>query len=406
MQTLLCRPKATHSVKAIFFRVLGGNFISNWTDRAVFIYLIWVVTKNESLFLLNVFICLSLLPHLLLLVPASRVINKIGPIRACLFSDGIKFFIYAIAAISCFFHYQIGYVDLLLISFFSNIGSAFFNPAAMSVPVFLSEASMKRQKMIALLTFSGSLSTMLGPILAMWFFYLSPDSWAIIFIFSSFMYLVSALNNIQLKLSQHVIQDESIKISSVNLLRSYPDILWLLICFLVINLVFMPIQLFIPLLVKAKFLAVGGYTLSLLEASIGFGAIVGILLLLFISKNQGNYVQLFRNFLIAACGYLAFSFSINMLGMMASLFILGMFLAIGNILTIHYYQQRITIKSHTIMVMGFVNLISVSVGPIAMAISGIVISCMGLPATLKMYAISMVVVSFGLLLTKFFQSKE
>ena len=390
-----------------FYYILVSHFVSNMADRGIFIFLCWAIVKSQGSLALNVFICLSLLLHLLLVRQSSKQINRYGPVKIFIGSDLLKLISCLVFALVFWIWPNLNIYGLIILGFITNIGSAFFNPSAMTMPSFLTEDATKRRYMTSLLSTSLSLSTILGPLLAALFLMAPANFTAVIFFMVGLMYLVPILNNYRfLGLTYTRGTFTTNKLDTIpKVMKSYPDIAWLLLCFLLINLAFVPIQYFIPLRVKADFINYGGHAVALFEGLIGAGAFIGALSLALIKKNIDNVFIIFTAFFATGIFYAGFNITQNLIATSLSLFLMGIALSVGNILAITYYQTKTT-HNYVAIIMGLVNLISVAVGPIAIFLSGLSVKFVGLNTSLTLYSSAMGVFSIGLLLTSFFKKRR
>ncbi len=378
-------------------RILTSYTVSNFIDRALLIVFMWWVTELNRPSLVTIFLIISLLPHLINCPFSGKIIKRFNPVKVVLFSDTVKslvFLCYGVFLLTS--NSAPHFIELVVLSFIASLGTSLFNPAMMSLPVYLSDCALRQQKVSSYLSLSFSLSIIGGPLLGASM--LKLNNGAAIFLLAGFFYFIAVINNYHLR-NQCVLPIKAAEENHTPKKWSdYKNIIFLLVCFCCINLVFMPIQNFIPL--YTKFILQGdAHVFALLETALGVGSILGALLLIKWGIKIKSGIWLMPPFLLAALGYMLFAMVNNLPGAMIALTLLGAALSVGNILSINYYHSRLT-PDFVPQVMAMVNTISSAAGPLAMGVCGLFIQYFGLTKTMMFYSLCMILISVNIAFIK------
>lgn len=157
--------------------LLFGQTLSQVSDRMVQLGLIWFITSGFGESFLIWYLVVGGLPHVLLVKHSGAIIQKLSSLKTVLFSDLARGCIYLLAfGLLVLFPEWLNtqghsaVLWLLFISVFvSNIFSAFFNPAILSLSVEIKEQD-EVQKLTAKLSSITSFATILGPIVGLYIF--------------------------------------------------------------------------------------------------------------------------------------------------------------------------------------------------------------------------------------------
>src|SRR6185312_600788 len=145
-------------------RLFCGQLISQVCDKMMTVGLIWVLTERASLAVSPWFLAVSALPHLLLAWQAGHWTNLLGPLKTVIWADWARAAIFAGLAL-LWPRVEPGseLAVLFAASFLSNLAGALFNPAVMSLPLHLGEASALQQ-LTAVIDSCFSLGNIFGPL--------------------------------------------------------------------------------------------------------------------------------------------------------------------------------------------------------------------------------------------------
>lgn len=374
--------------------LLVGQTLAQVSDRMVQLGLIWFITSSFGENFLIWYLVVGGLPHALLVKHSSLVISRLSALKTVVYSDLARGFIYfiAFALISIFPEWlqpASGAIVLgvLFISVFSsNIFSAFFNPAILSLAVEIKDADGV-QKLTAKLSTVSSFATILGPVLGLFVF--NHFGLAGLFIITAICYLVSAYSVSLLskpgKNDLPVITAPTATESTASLLDTKKIILVMLLVFLIMNLLLSPLQVLMPSMAKDLF-GNSFNALAVLETVLGLGILSGGAILSMITIQYRPLFWTWIFLLALSLGYLLFTFSnlfgsseFQLLGVVyksgflsavAALLVMGLSLGLANVLIINILQTQPETKEVP-KVMSLVNLISTAALPFSLALLGI-----------------------------------
>lgn len=362
--------------------LLVGQTLSQVSDRMVQLGLIWFITSSFGEAFLIWYLVIGGLPHALLVKHASLVINRFGALKTVLFSDLMRGFIYLFAFGLVFTFPNLLNKDsgsqvlwLLFVSvFISNIFSAFFNPAILSLAVEIKQADAI-QKLTAKLSAVTSFATILGPVLGLFAF--NKFGLSGLFLITGVSYITSAyaLSLVTKATANTSGESETNKSLSLGFLKTQLIIGVMLGVFLLMNLLLSPLHVLMPLMAKDLF-GNSFNSLAILETVVGAGILLGGTILSFISVTHKPLFWTWLFLAILSFGFLFFTFTgalgdqkFSFLIAALALFVMGFALGIANILIINILQTQP--KPHDVpKVMSLVNLISTAALPFSLALLG------------------------------------
>ncbi|MBL7544473.1 MAG: MFS transporter [Bdellovibrionaceae bacterium] len=384
-----------HSSRSDDILLLVGQTLSQVSDRMVQLGLIWFITSGFGERFLIWYLVIGGLPHLLLVKHSGYIIQKISSLRTVLYSDLARGCVYllAFALISIFPQWlseknHSAILWLLFISVFaSNIFSAFFNPAILSLSVEIKESD-EVQKLTAKLSSINSFATILGPIIGLYIF--NAFNLNGLFIIASISYLLSAyalsmVSKAIPNIKKTSITDSTSDSGYLHIFKSHKIIGVMLSVFLIINLMLSPIQILMPSMAKDLF-GNSFNSLAIMETFLGVGILIGgaILSVFSIKKHTLFWTWLFL--VIMSFAFSAFTYSgqidlnditvlgqamkINFVMSAMCLLILGFTLGMANILILNILQTQPK-ATDVPTVMSFVNLIGTATLPFSLATLGI-----------------------------------
>jgi DHA3 family macrolide efflux protein-like MFS transporter len=378
-------------------RLFWGQLISQTCDKLMSVGMIWVLTTRFDPKWVPWFIAFGALPHLLLASKSGTWINRWGALPTVIWADALRGVLFLICA---------GIVaradsdaTLLVLLFgtvlISNVAGALFNPAMLSLPVAMMDASAKRDKLTALIDSCFSWGNVFGPLLSVATY--SMAGLGGMLAVNGLSYFFSAVLALGIKLkssagapgsTSHSTKDpasnpedqpgdSASSISVMSVLKSKPVISGMLITFLLMNFFLAPLMIFMPWYAKNIF-SEGITGLAKLEVFFAVGTVVGGSLLSFVRLPGTTANRITFSLCSMAVAYLGFTFSHNLLLACLALGILGFFLALANVVILTFFQTSAT-EEEVPIVMGMVNLISVASLPISMGIVGAFIDSISVP---------------------------
>lgn len=386
----------------MLFILAGSQVFSKLADRALLVGFSWYLINEYSKTALTIYLIISMLPHLIMTFFSAKLINKFSPIRIMRFSElcraifiGMLWLVFLMNLHSIYFSF------ILILTLGANFFAAVFDPALLTVPRQLDLSSSRYQRVSGLLNSCSSIARMVGPVLALPLYsYVGIKGLtACCFILYLLAWIVELfIANVRWDISS-LINDGLKKKYITNLLQSNRTVIKMLLVFFIMNLVVIPIQLFMPLFTKDVFHS-GLHLLTIFESSLGAGLLAGGIYIVFFPFKMRMRYRISIPYILASITYIIYALSNKSAFVSASaLFLFGMFLAIGNIITISFYQQ-VTEKHHTAQIMVFVNFISNASGPIALAIAGGLLSIIGLKHLILAYGLIAFTVGMSLVLFK------
>ena len=360
-------------------RLFCGQLISQVCDKMMTVGLIWVLVERASLAAVPWFLATSALPHLLLAGRAGRWTTVMGPLKTVIRADWIRAAIFAGLALAWPRVAPGAELPVLFAaSFCANLASALFNPAIMSLPLYLGDASVLQQ-LTALIDSCFSLGGIIGPICSALLY--PRIGLRGLFLFNGFSYaFAAALESGVLTRLPAPAADGAAGVAGAapgmrkilggdSLLRA------MLGGFLGMNLFFGPLLVFLPLFAKAAY---GGTidTLASLETSLGAGAALGGAFLSSVRVDAKHGLKIPLGMLLTAVFYVAFTLTRAPWEGCACLTALGFFLATVNVFILNLFQTRAAPRDVP-TVMSMVNLIGTASLPVSMGILGLLIGRVG-----------------------------
>ena len=356
-------------------RLFCGQLISQVCDKMMTVGLVWVLIQRASLEAIPWFLAASALPHLLLAWRAGHWTTLMGPLKTVIRADWIRAAIFTGLALT-WPRVPPGaeLAVLFAASFAANLASALFNPAIMSLPLYLGEASVLQQ-LTALIDSCFSLGGIIGPIcsalLYPWIglrglFLLNGLSYAFAAVLES-----GVLTSLPASAGGGDAATARAASGMGELLRGDSLLRVMLGGFLGMNLFFGPLLVFLPLFVKAAY---GGTinTLASLETSLGAGTALGGVFLSLVRFDSKAGLKISLGMLLMAFSYVGFTLTRAPWQGCACLAALGFFLATANVFILNLFQTRPEPRDVP-TVMSMVNLISTASLPVSMGVLGLLV---------------------------------
>ncbi len=356
-------------------RLFYGQLLSQTCDKMMTVGLVWAFVSDFSPRVIPWFLGVSALPHLLLSGCSGRWTSRLGPLRTVIGADLFRGALFLLLApLWTRLAPDARLPALFAFSFVSNLAGALFNPAMMSLPVFLPEKNLLQQ-LTALIDSCFSFGNILGPLLSA---LLYPRlGLAGLFLFNGLSYLLAALLESRVVLAGAGAaappESEEPK-SAAELLRGDGLLSFLLGGFLAVNLFLGPLLVFLPLFVKDAYHGtING--LAGLETALAAGMVSGGALLSVLRLDSGAGIKIAGSMTAVAAAYLAFALSRQAWQGGACLFVLGSGLSMVNIFALNLFQSRPAARDVPV-VMSLVNLISAASLPFSMAAVGFLLARM------------------------------
>jgi len=394
------------STKRTFLLLTLSQVFSKLANRALLIGLSWYLVSQYSQHALFLYLTLTMTPHLIMTFFSGRLINRYSPIfvvRSCELLRSLVILALGIMAFSSPHHISLMVIIVLCTG--ANFCAAVFNPALLTLPRQLLLDSKGIQKITGLLTSSASTARMVGPMIALPVFSYAGISGLILLCF--LLYLIAWAILLLVKTPMYEMTENLVDgkeryiIYLTQLFQENRLVFVVLALFFLINLAVVPIQLFMPLVVKVGF-QMSMHLLTFFEASLGCGLLLGGLIVVVKPFKVQMRYRIFMPYFFAALSYLCFAESsgLSVPLSIAALFFFGLFLAVGNITTLSFYQQY-SKQRHIAQIMALGNLVSNASALLAMAVaSGFLAIGTPLKSTLIGYALSFVVLAMLLFLVR------
>lgn len=348
--------------------------------------MIWVLTTRFDPKFVPWFIAFGALPHLLFASQSGKWINRWGALPTVIWADALRGLLFLICA------WLVAHADtdtyllglLFITVLISNVAGAFFNPAILSLPVAMMEASQKRDKLTALIDSCFSFGNVLGPLLSVATYAMAGLGGMLAINGLSYFFSAFLALGIKLKPSQNAANgaadqaSDSVGKKSVrDVLKTKPVISGMLVTFLLMNFFLAPLMIFMPWYAKNIY-SEGITGLAKLEIFLAVGTVAGGALLSVVHLPGSKSKRIMYSLCLMAVAYLGFTFSHNLLLGCLCLLVLGFFLALANVLILTFFQSSAD-PDEVPVVMGMVNLISVASLPISMGIVGAFIDNISVP---------------------------
>ncbi|OYZ20065.1 MAG: hypothetical protein B7Y39_11085 [Bdellovibrio sp. 28-41-41] len=381
--------------------LLVGQTLSQVSDRMVQLGLIWFITSSFGEQYLIWYLVVGGLPHALLIKHSSLMINRLSALKTVLYSDLARGFIYVFAfglvlRFPEWLHPSSGsghVLWLLFISvFLSNIFSAFFNPAILSLAVEIKESD-DVQKLTAKLSTVTSFATILGPVLGLFAF--NQFGLSGLFIIAGVSYIASAYAvSLVTKSSSNSVRssNEVAAANSISVFQTKNIIGVMLIVFLVMNLLLSPLQVLMPTMAKDLF-GNSFNSLAILETLLGAGILLGGAILSFITIQTRTLFWTWAFLVGLSLAFLSFTFATNLQVCSVALFLMGFSLGLANVLIINILQTQP--KANEVpKVMSLVNLISTATLPFSLALLGLLQQSVAISAVGRVAGVLLVIFVF------------
>ncbi len=369
--------------------------LTNVSDKMLLVGLIWYVTVTGGKSLLTLFISISLLPHLFMVLKTGKLINKMGALKLIIASDLFRSILYSIMAIYIILcQGKINVIVLVASTFLANIAAALFNPALLTLPIKL-VSGRGLQKLTALLSSTISIATIVGPMMAVYFYKVS--GLYSLFLCATISYGIAGLIELTIKIVKQCndnIQPNQTSLSLIVKVKNYSLIVRMLVLFFLMNIFMGPLQLFMPLYAKVIFHG-SVNTLSHLEVALGIGALLGMILMSAYTFKCRLWLRIILPYLLMAIAYFFFASSYSLFTAFIALSAMGFFLAIGNVSTLNLFQTYPAITDIP-AIMAMVNFISVAATPLAIFIAGNLLNEDYLQEQAQLYAIAVFVLGLAI----------
>lgn len=356
-------------------RLFCGQLISQVCDKMMTVGLVWVLAQHASMAAIPWFLAVSALPHLLLAWRAGHWTTLIGPLKTVIWADWARAAIFAGLALA-WPRVPPGseLAVLFAASFAANLASALFNPAIMSLPLYLGEASALQQ-LTAMIDSCFSLGNIIGPIFsALLYPWLGLRG---LFLFNGLSYAFAAalesgvLTSLPASADGEAAGAPGAAAGMAELLRGDSLLRSMIYGFLGMNLFFGPLLVFLPLFAKAAY---GGTlaTLASLETALGAGTALGGVFLSLVRFDSRAGLKICAGMGLMAAAYVAFALTRAPWQGCACLAALGFFLATANVFVLNLLQTRPAPRDVP-TVMSMVNLISTASLPFSMGAIGLLV---------------------------------
>jgi hypothetical protein len=381
--------------------LLVGQTLSQVSDRMVQLGLIWFITSSFGEQFLIWYLVVGGLPHAILIKNSSLMINRLSALKTVLYSDLARGFIYVLAFGLVLFFPQWLHPSsssshvlwLLFVSvFLSNIFSAFFNPAILSLAVEIREFD-DIQKLTAKLSTVTSFATILGPVLGLFAF--NQFGLSGLFIIAGISYIASAYSvSLVTKSSSKSASasEDAVAANSFRIFQTKEIIGVMLGVFLVMNLLLSPLQVLMPTMAKELF-GNSFNSLAILETLLGAGILLGGALLSFITIQKRTLFWTWAFLVGLSCAFLSFTFATSLTVCSFALFLMGFSLGLANVLIINILQTQPNVDEVP-KIMSLVNLISTATLPFSLALLGILQQSVSISAVGRVAGVSLVVFVF------------
>ena len=356
--------------------LVGGQLLSQVCDKMMSIGAIWIVADRFGVRWIPGFVALASLPHLLLFAHSGALVSRWGALATVVRMDFFRGAIFIGAAAAAKSLPESALLGVLFIAtFLAGIGSALFNPAVLSLPVAI-EPTERVPRLTAMVDVCFSLGNVLGPVFSVGAYV----AWGItgLFAVNAFSFLISGAFSLGIRpISGGVTGDLSSSAGSAGpgdtlslrgVLRRYPTATGMLGCFAFMNLFFAPIQIFIPWYARNVY-ADGIAGVAKLELAIGIGSVLGGLFVAWKKLPGKFFPRTFVTLAVLCVSFLCFLRSSTILEGVVSLVALGFSLGLVNVVLLGFFQLHPKAE-HVPYLMSLVNLVSVAMVPVSMALIG------------------------------------
>lgn len=368
-------------------KLTTSQLLTQLSDKMLLISSIWFMTTHYGKHWLTALLVLSALPHFLCAFFSGKMVRKWTPLYTMIGADYIRAFIFLVVFICLYSHPHMSPFMLLGIFFITNCAAAFFNPAMLTLPLLIADKS-KLQRTMSMVGSAVSIARIVGPALAVILYQF--DALKLIFLIAGVGYFIAASVEMSIKLSSMNLRKEGGDYSVIGLgwrsyVKQYSFIFQLLVLFFLINVFFVPLQLYMPL--YSKFIVHGGlHTLSMMEISMGVGALLATLILSMHNWKQSLWFKTILSYTIMGVAYLLFGASDVAMLSFLFLFVLGFSSTVGNIITLNIFQRypdAIDVPN----IMAYVNFTSIAAAPLGLLVAGIFINYHELQLQVMGYAL-------------------
>lgn len=355
-------------------KLFGGQFISQACDKMMSVGLVWVLTQKYSAEVIPWFLAVGAAPHLFFALHAGAWTMRIGPLKTIVRTDFLRGLLFVALGVAWPWVGDSAQLPVIFAAvLLSNVAATLFNPAILSLPVFLVEGEGLTQ-LTALIDSCFSFGNILGPLLsAVLYPWLGLRG---LFIFNGASYFVATMleAGIVPRVSASAAGEANSSAESPRLfsvLRGDRLLAFMLGGFLAINLFLGPLLAFLPLFVKTRYHG-SIHTLAFLETAVAVGMASGSAALSVLHAAGGLGRKISGAMIGVAFAYLAFVLVPSARLGCFCLVALGFSLSLVNIFALNLFQIRPK-PQEVPVVMSLVNLISVASLPFSMSVLGLLL---------------------------------
>ena len=373
--------------------LFSSQLVSSISDKMMSIGLIWYLTSHFGINVVPWYLVISFLPHLIMAILSTKLINKIGILKTVIGTQFFRSFILLILFILISFFKIEGTAQLIALfvsSFFVNMGTSLFNPAILSLPPELVE-NEKVVGLNALIDSCMSISTILGASFAI--ILLNQIDLKTLILINSLSFLISGLFQLKIKILQKetLLDSENKNTHPMGVLNKYPNIKRILTSFLFLNFIFAPMFVMIPWYTEKIYLGTSS-TMAILEGALGLGAfLAGIYLSLKghqVKESERISMISIISFLFGLL-FILFAYSSSVWMGAIALFFIGVITTYLNIQVLTYFQTALN-PEEVPAIMTAVNIISAAAIPLSLTISGFLFPHVYIPTFAKFCGLTIV----------------
>lgn len=384
-----------------FLCLILAQILSKMSDRIFVVGISWYLIKNFGSHELALFLTVTMLPYVIAVFLSGSLIKRLSSIRVIKYAEFLRAVAFLILAYLYFLIPQNNIHVLIVLVLCANTAAAIFNPALLVAPKELFSDGFALQSCLGSLNSCDSVSRLLGPVLAVPVYALFKVKGLILI--CAIAYLAAWL--VELRIYPAVKPEERENSESCHWLKQpfaiisrYRLIAFLLVIFFLTNLFVIPIQIFLPILSKNIFDG-GLKLLSYFEILLAVGMLLGGLYISARPFFSKPWQKISIPYALFALGYIGLSQSSSILMAGIALFLLGFFLAIGNVTTLAFFQIHTEAKD-TPDIMAYVSFISTASAPIAMSLVGVLFNHFTEYQIITMYAIGAFLATGSILFSK------
>lgn len=383
-----------------FSCLILAQVLSKISDRILIVGLSWYIIKAFNSHALANFFTITMLPYIVAVLFSAYIINKFTAVTVIKYSEFSRSIIYLLFSGLLFLNINQIFTLLVICVLFANICTAIFNPALLMAPKEIFEDIHVLEKCLGSLNSCDSISRLFGPIIAVPIYELFKIR-GLVLVCGTFYFLAwlceLMITSKNTKLSDARANEVRWLKSPFTILKKYKLIMVLLVTFLFTNLFVVPIQLFLPIL-SSNIYHGGVGLLSFFEIVLAIGMLAGGVVISVKPFFKKPWKKISIPYFLFAVGYILTAIH-GVIFITIGLFIMGFFLAIGNVTTLAFFQKYSAAQDNA-DIMAYVSFISMAGTPIAMALAGILLGRISAHALIFIYALSSLISSSLVLLFK------